>query len=145
MASATDILTTQQQEQIVQAIRDAELGTSGEIRVHLEDRTKLDALVRAQEVFAKLEMHNTKDRTAVLIYAAVKDHKLAILGDEGIHAVVGNDFWEKEKDLLIEHFSKESYGEGLVKAIALVGEQLKKHFPVKPGDTNELPNEVSFN
>ncbi len=145
MPSVADLLNKAQQEQIVKAIQQAESGTSGEIRVHFEDHTKKDALLRAEEVFLKLEMQKTKDRTGVLIYAAMKDHKLAIIGDKGIHDVVGSDFWEAERNLLVEYFSKGNYSEGLVKVIGLVGEQLKQFFPQKPGDKNELSNEMSFN
>ena len=144
MPSAASLLTKDEQKQIVNAIQQAESGTSGEIRVHLEDHSQKDALLRAEEVFLKLEMQKTKLRTGVLIYAAVKDHKLAIIGDQGIHDVVGADFWEKERDLLVEYFSKSEYAEGLVKVIELVGEQLRQYFPQQPGDKNELPNEVSF-
>lgn len=128
----------------MQSIGQAEAGTAGEIRVHVENSTSKEPLQRAQEVFVMLGMHKTKDRTGVLIYIAVKDHKLAIVGDKAIHQVVGNDFWEMERDLLIEYFSKGSYADGLVKVIGLIGEQLKQFFPQKPGDKNELPDEISF-
>lgn len=144
MPSAADLLNKAQQEQIVKAIQQAESGTSGEIRVHFEDHTKKDALLRAEEVFLQLGMQKTKDRTGVLIYVAVNDHKLAIIGDKGIDDVVGNDFWEKERDLLVKYFSNGNYTEGLVKVIALIGEQLRQFFPQQPGDKDELPNEVSF-
>ena len=145
MPSAADLLNQAQQEQVVKAIQEAERETSGEIRVHFEDYTKKDALLRAEEVFLKLKMQKTKDRTGVLIYAAVKDQKLAIIGDKGIHDVVGSDFWEAERDLLVKYFSKGNYSEGLVKVIGLIGEQLRQFFPQHPGDKNELSNEMSFN
>jgi len=144
MPSAKNLLTKQQQEQIVKAIRMAEQGTAGEIRVHIEDSTKKDPMLRAEEVFLKLGMHQTKERTGVLIYVAVKDHQLAVIGDKGINDVVGKDFWEMERDLLVEHFTKGNYAEGLVKVIGLIGEQLKQFFPKKAGDINELPDEVSL-
>lgn len=111
--------------------------------MHIEDSTSKDPLLRAEEVFLKLGMQKTKERTAVLIYVAVKDHQLAIIGDKGIHDVVGNDFWEAEKEILLEYFRKGSYAEGLVRVIGLVGEQLKQFFPLKQGDENELPDELS--
>ncbi len=144
MISAKDLLTKPQQDQLVKSIQQAEQGTSGEIRVHVEDSTGKEPLQRAEEVFLKLGMQKTKDRTGVLIYVAAKDHKLAVVGDEGINKVVGKDFWEAEKELLIEHFSRGDYYEGLLKVVGMVGEQLKQFFPKKPGDTNELPDEVSF-
>ena len=144
MPASKDLLNTQQQEQVVNAIQDAERGTRGEIRLHLEDHSEKDPLLRAEEVFLKLGMEQTKDRTGVLIYVAVKDHRLAIIGDKGINDVTGDDFWKAEKDLLIDSFSKEQYAEGLAKVIGLVGEQLKKYFPCEDVNKNELPNEISF-
>ena len=143
MPRAKDLLNKSQQEQIVNAIRQAEEGTLGEIRLHLEDSTRQEPLPRAQEVFRMLKMEKTKGRTGVLIYSAVKDRKLAIIGDEGIHAVTGNDFWESERDLLIDYFSKENYAEGLVRVIGLIGEQLKQFFPAKRENANELPDDIS--
>jgi len=144
MPSAKDLLTKQEQEQVVSSIQQAEQGTSGEIRLHIEETTQKDPLLRAEEVFLRLGMEKTKDRTGVLIYVAVKDHKLAIIGDKGIHEVVGIDFWEAEKQLLIEHFSKSDYTGGLVKAIGIIGERLKRSFQIKPEDENEMSNEISF-
>lgn len=144
MLSAKNLLTKAQQEQLVKSIQQAEQGTSGEIRVHVEDSSNKEPLQRAEEVFLKLGMQKTKDRTGVLIYVAAKDHKLAIVGDEGIYKVVGKDFWEAEKELLIEHFSNGDYYEGLAKVINLIGEQLKQFFPQKPGDRNELSDEISI-
>lgn len=143
MPRAKDLLNKSQQEQIVNAIRQAEEGTLGEIRLHLEDSTRQEPLPRAQEVFRMLKMEKTKGRTGVLIYSAVKDRKLAIIGDKGIHAVVGNDFWESERDLLVDYFSKENYAEGLVRVIGLIGEQLKQFFPAKRENANELPDDIS--
>ena len=70
---------------IEHAIAQAELTTSAELRVHLEDNCKEDPLDRAAYLFEKLEMHKTALRNGVLIYVAFQDRKLAILGDAGIH------------------------------------------------------------
>ena len=132
-------------EQIIAAIKAAELQTSGEIQVHIENHCKGDLMDRAAEVFEMLKMYQTKDRNGVLFYLAVEDHKFAILGDAGINRVVEEDFWETIKNQMQELFRKGSFTEGLSLGIKLAGHKLQSHFPYD-GDTdiNELPDEISF-
>jgi uncharacterized membrane protein len=133
-----------QQEQIVDAIKTAELNTSGEIRLHIEPACEGDAYERALEVFKSLGMHATELHNGVLIYVAYEAKKLAIVGDKGIHEKVSQQFWDAEKELLVAHFKQGNHAEGLVKAIADVGEKLKVFFPYLKNDTNELSNDISF-
>lgn len=129
---------------IVNAICRAEKNTSGEIRVHVDKRCKGEALDRAARIFKLLKMHKTAARNGVLIYVALESHQLAIIGDAGINAVVPNDFWVDARNLMIEHFQRANYAEGIARAVVKVGEQLKAHFPYHTGDVNELSNDVSF-
>lgn len=141
---AKTFFTVEQQASIVSAIAEAEKNTSGEIRVHLENKCSADVLDRAAQVFAKLQMHKTKERNGVLFYLATEDHKFAILGDAGINAKTGPDFWDTIKAGMADEFSKGNFAEGLVNGIIKAGEQLKVHFPYQSDDVNELPNEISF-
>lgn len=143
MSQTEDFLTKDEEQEIVQAIVEAEKNTSGEIRVHLEEHSDKDPLARAQEVFFSLNMQETKARNGVLIYVGVKDKHLAIIGDEGINKVVEGDFWDCTKDLIIANFKKGNHKQGLVEGILRAGERLKKHFPYHTKDTDELPNEIS--
>jgi len=130
---------------ITDAIRNAEIETSGEIQVHIENHCKGDVLDRAAEVFEKLKMHKTAQRNAVLFYLAVADHKFAILGDAGINKAVSENFWENIKEEMLVHFKTKAFTEGLRKGIEMSGLQLQQHFPYdKKGDINELPDEISF-
>ena len=143
MSKTEDFLTAQEEQEIVQAIVAAEKDTSGEIRVHIEEHTKKPPLERAQEVFLALNMQNTKDRNGVLFYVGVANKHFAILGDEGINNVVGADFWNSTKDIVIEHFKNNQNKDGLVKGIIEAGKRLKDYFPYQSDDINELPNEIS--
>ena len=58
-------------------------------------------MTRARQVFAALGMHRTTHRAGVLIYLAVEDRKLAIVGDEGIHARVGDEYWSAVRDAMV--------------------------------------------
>ena len=143
MSKVEDFLSAQEEQEIVEAILQAEKNTSGEIRVHLESHTRLDHFDRAKEVFHILKMDNTKEENGVLIYVAVNDKKFAICGDKGIHKVVPPNFWETTKDVIQNHFSKGNYKEGIVAGILKAGIELESHFPWRHGDINELSNEVS--
>jgi uncharacterized membrane protein len=126
------------------AISEAEKETSGEIRVHIDRYCKTDPIFKAGNIFSHLNMHETKERNGVLIYVAIEDHKFAIIGDKGIHDKVGDDFWQEEKQLMLEHFKKSEYSIGLEKAIIAAGEKLKMHFPAKGNNPNELRNDITF-
>lgn len=136
--------TKEDEERIIEAIRAAERNTSGEIRVHLEKKLEADVLQEAQQTFAKLGMHKTEARNGVLIFLAPEHRKFAILGDEGINKIVGDNFWQEERDLLQQHFRQGAYADGICLAIAQVGEKLKAHFPYQQDDTNELSDEISY-
>ncbi|NQY09134.1 MAG: TPM domain-containing protein [Flavobacteriales bacterium] len=141
---ANDFFTSEQQEQIVSAIKTAELNTSGEIRVHIEKRCKEAVLDRASNVFGSLKMHKTELRNGVLFYLATEDHRFAILGDGGINAVVPDDFWESTKEKMQVHFKNGDFAQGLSEGVLSAGEQLKAHFPYQSDDVNELDDEISF-
>jgi uncharacterized membrane protein len=136
--------TDQQRAMLKRAIEVAEMDTSGEIRVHIENKCPVDPFDRAAYIFARMEMHKTGLRNGVLFYVAVSDRKLVILGDAGINAVVGTDFWESTKDLVLGYFRDEKFVEGLVAGITQTGALLKKHFPYQQGDVNELSDDISF-
>lgn len=139
-----NFFTESQKKAIQQSIVDAELNTSGEIRVHLDSKCPGEPKTEAIKVFEKLKMHETALRNAVLFYLAVDDQKFAILGDQGIDAVVPADFWDSERDLMLSHFKKGEFSEGLIAGILLAGEKLKTHFPYGQDDSNELSNDISF-
>ena len=136
-------LSKEQETEVVDAIRAAELNTSGEIRVHFEKSLDQDPIKRAQELFYQLEMDKTQFKNGVLFYVAVDAHKFAIIGDEGIDKVVPDDFWESIKDEVINEFKKENPTQGLVLGILHAGEKLKEYFPYGDKDDNELSDEIS--
>jgi len=143
MSKVEDFLTKEEEQEIVEAIRVAEKNTSGEIRVHLEKTTSIDAFDRAMEVFHLLKMDETELKNGVLIYLAVKDKHFVICGDKGINDLVPNDFWDCTRDVMSQNFREGNYKQGLVDGILRAGEQLQKYFPYLEGDTNELSNEIS--
>ena len=142
--SVKNFFSTQEKEDITIAIKNAELDTSGEIRVHVENTCKGDVKDQAAYLFDKLEMHKTEQRNGVLFYLAIKNRKFAILGDVGINKVVPEDFWDDIRDHMLNHFRENDFADGLVEGITMAGQQLKEHFPYQTDDVNELPDEISF-
>lgn len=130
------------------AIEAAEARTSGEIRVHLERRLprgrRSDVLGHAREVFVRLGLHRTRRRNGVLIYLAFADRRLAVVGDEGIHARVGDAYWAELRDRLVETLRRDTPRDALLAAVRDVGRVLAVHFPREPGDLDELTDEVSL-
>lgn len=139
--------TEEENEKIVHSIRDAEMQTSGEVRIFVESRCKyVDALDRAKQIFDNLKMEKTELRNGVLFYIAIKDRQLAIFADKGIHeATGGDDYWKKSVKEILSVFSKENITEGITTSIYKIGQALKTHFPYdKEIDKNELPDEIVF-
>ena len=135
----------QEKNAIVTAIQGAELNTSGEIRVHVEDRCiRGDVMRCATKVFRKLKIEKTAQRNGVLFYFTLRTNRFAILGDQGIDNAVSDDFWEEVRDVLQEYFLKEEFAKGLTEGIRLTGIKLKEYFPYQSDDVNELSDDISF-
>jgi len=143
MSKVEDFLSVQQEQKIIDAIRDAEKNTSGEIRVHIERSSEKETIERATEVFYSLKMDETKNRNGVLFYVGVNDKNFAIIGDKNINDKVASNFWESTKNEVLQEFKKSNYTNGLVKGITEAGNQLKILFPFEQGDKNELPDTIS--
>lgn len=141
-----DFFSAEEQQLIIDSIRNAERMTSGEVRVFVESKCSyMDAIDRAAELFFHLEMQKTDDRNAVLVYVAMKDRQLAVFGDEGIHHRVGNEYWNKEVQKMISNFNRENYAAGISEVVQDIGEALTKNFPFNnDADKNELPDDIVF-
>ena len=139
-----DFLTADQQKTVVDAVRLAEKGTLGEIRIHIDGDCPSTALERAEEVFGKLGMHRTRLRNGVLIYLACNTKVFAIIGDKGINDVVQEHFWEDVIAMMGEEFRAGRFTEGLAQAVIMAGEKLQAYFPYQSDDVNEQPDEISF-
>ena len=132
-------------ERVKAAIAVAERSASGEVRVSVASFFWGSVRRVAEKVFVRLGMTATKDRNGILFFIVPARKKFAVLGDEGIHARVGQEFWDSLAGLLSGHFRKGEFTEGLVAAIGEAGRQLAAHFPCDPStDVNELPDDIDF-
>jgi uncharacterized membrane protein len=131
-------------DRIVRAIREAELKTSGEIRVYIQ-RGKLsaDPLTVAHKKFQQLGMFKTRESNAVLIFVAPRAHKFAVVGDQAIHEKCGEEFWQRVADGMRKHFQNEKFSHAIVEGIEEVGKVLAAHFPRTSANANELSDEIA--
>ena len=141
-----EFFTIEETQKIINALREAEKQTSGEVRVYVESRCRfMDAIDRASEIFFQLKMDMTEKRNAVLVYLAMHDQQLAVFGDDGIYKAVGKEFWENEVKKMIGHFRHHDYANGICEIINDIGKALQKYFPYDGStDKNELPDDIIF-
>ncbi len=138
-----EFLSALDQQRIVGAIGDAELQTSGEIRVHVQKRVgATDVRNLAERTFERLGMTKTAARNGVLLFIASEDRQFTILGDSGINDKVPAGFWDDVIAKLTSRFKAEEFTDGIVEAIAAAGEHLRAYFPRSESDVNELSNEI---
>ena len=132
-------------ERVKAAIGEAERQTSGEIRVSVARFFWGGVRAAAERAFTRLGMARTKDRNGVLFFIVPARKKFVVLGDAGIHARVGQEFWDCVAGLMSGHFKKGEFTEGLVAAIREAGRELAAAFPYDATvDVNELADDVDF-
>ena len=138
------VITNDEKSRLINAILRAEENTSGEIRVHLQRKAKGYIYESAAKKFEKLGMTKTQHRNGVLIYVALNDKKFAIIGDSGLHLNLHKHFWDNTAEAMTKHFKDGDIIGGIEKGIEKAGDELKKYFPYKDDDVNELSNEISI-
>jgi uncharacterized membrane protein len=130
---------------VKEAIARAERRTSGEIMVSIAPIFWGSIEKAAQKAFVRLGITHTKEHNGVLIFVVPGRKKFMVLGDSGIHAKVGQEFWEAVAGQLSGHFRKGDFTGGLVSAVDVIGEKLERHFPYDAAsDVNGLPDDVDF-
>ncbi len=132
---------------ITNKIREYEKLTAGEICVSIREkkhfmqrRKTVEEL--AKHEFVRLGIARTRDKTGILIYILLEERQFYILADAGINEKVTPDRWHKIKDVMQEFFVKGMFAKGILYGVEEVGKTLTLHFPVKPDDTNEIPDRV---
>jgi len=128
---------------VLEAVSRFESRTSGEIRVHLAEHSMGDPTRAAVQAFEKLGMTGTREHNGVLFFVSVRDRRVAVIGDAGIHAKVSNGFWAEVVRAIETPFSEGRYADGLMAGIEMAGSRLAEHFPPRPDDVNELPDSIS--
>jgi len=125
-----EFLNKLEDDRIVNAIREAESKTSGEIRVYIQrDKLSGDPRIVAQKKFQRLRMYKTRERNAVLIFVAPRARKFAVVGDKAIHEKCSEEFWQPIVNGMRTHFQNEKFNHALTEVIREIGKVLTAHFP----------------
>jgi len=131
-------------EKVKAAIEKAEHQTSREICVSVAPLFWGSIEKAADKAFVRMGMTHTKERNGVLFFVVPSRRKFVVLGDQGIHDRVGQEFWDRVAAVLSERFREGDFTGGLVRGIEEVGKQLSVHFPYAKDDIDELPDDVDF-
>jgi uncharacterized membrane protein len=132
-------------EKIREALAAAEKKTSGEIRVSVAPFFWGRIRPVAERAFRRLGMEKTKQRNGILFFIVPARKRFVVLGDEGIHAKAGQEFWDKIAEAMAERFRQGEFSDGLVDGIEAAAEGLAAHFPYDAAtDVNELPDDIDF-
>ena len=140
------IFTSKEVKRIEATIKVAEQNTSGEIRIFIENHCKNNSATnRAIEIFNEHKMYATKERNGILIYLAIKDRLIALYGDVGIHQKLGDEYWNNQVKIIIQHFKQQRILDGITNLIIECGKALSTYFPYNSTtDKNELSDEIIF-
>lgn len=129
------------------AIRASERTHAGELRFAVEGGLDTAHLLRgigsrrrAGEVFRKLKVGETRNRSGVLIYVQLADRRVEILADHGIHAKVADGTWRGICAVMEKAFAAGRFEAGAVAGVEAVGRVLAEHFPASAEKADELPD-----
>ncbi len=130
-------------DRIKTAIAAAEMQTSGEIRVSVSRFFYGSVRHAAGRAFDRMGMRATRDRNGILFFVVPSRRRFVVIGDEGIHQKVGQEFWEKLVAAMAGDFREGKFNEGLERGIEECGRLLAAHFPYQgEKDVNELSDEI---
>lgn len=96
---------------------------------------------RALQFFVEEEVFLTRDRTGILIYVSLHEHRIEVLGDTGINDLVRSDDWEEVVGRIREGIRNDELTDGLVDGIDMCGRLLERRgVNVGPDPENQLSN-----
>ncbi|RRN65763.1 TPM domain-containing protein [Caulobacter sp. 602-1] len=98
----------------------------------------------AMEQFLGHGLHVTRDRTGVLIFAALAEHRVEVIADEGIYAAAPNAVWDEVVADLVAGLKRGEIADGFVAAVSRAGTILAAHVPPRSDDRNELPDGLTI-
>jgi putative membrane protein len=97
---------------------------------------------QAFQEFYRLGLQRTEQATGVLILVSLLEHRVVVLGDQGIAERVEPQLWSEVDGIILRHIGAGDLGGGLVAGIEACGEVLAQHFPWAEGDRNEIPDRL---
>ena len=132
---------------ISDAIGKIEKSTSAELVVTIKEKRNWLEKNKSIRKLAEIEfnssgMQKTKYRTGILFFIIVNAKEFCLLADKSINEKVAQPIWDEIANELKNNFKERYYCKGLLAGINMAGSILSTHFPLKPGDINEIVNDV---
>ncbi len=97
---------------------------------------------RALLHFMESGISYTRDRTGILIFISLLEHRVVLLADSGINEKIEQSSWQNIVNQVTAGVKQGNFSDHLVQAIKDCGALLAEHFPIKDDNTNELPNAI---
>jgi putative membrane protein len=119
----------------------SKIGFISRLTTPREIRRKM-AEARAELEFFRSGIKATKAATGILVFLAIDDRQAVILADKAISSKLPPDTWDHILAELLMGIKSKKARDGILKAVEMSGTILQEHFPIGPGDTNELQNHV---
>ncbi|MDT3695701.1 MAG: TPM domain-containing protein [Ignavibacterium sp.] len=140
-------LSEEELKSISTIIGEIEKKTSGEIVITIKEKRSWSERTKsvrrlAEKEFVSAKIGKTAEATGILIFIIFKAKEFCILADKGINEKVKQSVWDEIAEDIKNSFKQEEYCKGIINGIEQAGKILSQHFPIKPDDINELPNEV---
>jgi uncharacterized membrane protein len=140
-------LNQEELKSISAKIGEIEKTTSGELVIVLKEKrgwfekTK-SVRTLAEKEFVSAKIGKTKGATGILIFIIFNAKGFCILGDKKINEKIDQSIWDDIANTIGNSFKQEQYYLGIINGVEQAGKILSTHFPIQPGDINELSNEV---
>ena len=96
----------------------------------------------AAGAFFRRAIYETRDRTGILIYISMFEHRVRVIADQGISSMVDQQLWQEVVDTIIRGIRSRQQGRAIAEAVDRCGEILAGYFPRRSGDRNELSDAI---
>lgn len=140
-------LSEEELKSISAKISEIEKSTSGELVTTIKEKrgwlekTK-SVRTLAEKEFVSAKIGKTKGSTGILIFMLFNAKEFCILADRKINELVEQSVWDEISNSMSLDFKQENFCKGILNTVEQAGKILSTHFPIQPGDVNELSNEV---
>jgi len=139
-----EVFSEAEKEDINQAVKNAEIDSSCEFKVHVDRQCKEDTAKRSEELFYKLGVDKTEGHNGILFYAVLDCRKFIIQTDKALKNTLPEGFWDDIYHIMLVNFRKGHYALGLSEAVQKAGEKLKPYYPWLKDDRNEVSDDISI-
>ena len=99
---------------------------------------------RAAEAFIEERVYATEERTGILIFVALFEHRVLVLADEGISSRVEDSAWDSISTSLAQGLRDGTPAPALIEAVRRCAALLHRQGVIETDPINQLSNEPRF-